>query len=82
MKTAEDFLNDLVQKLALPVHGTVVLRQFKPAKDGDPNWIVAAGRSADDALVVDMRKRHPKIDWSNVKERDGEWRIIRLTKTA
>jgi hypothetical protein len=29
-----------------------------------------------------MRKRHPSIDWSDIKERDGEWRVIKATKKA
>jgi hypothetical protein len=29
-----------------------------------------------------MRKRHPSIDWSDTKERDGKWRVIKATKTA
>jgi hypothetical protein len=85
MKTAQEFFDDFIRKAQLPVGSSVVLRENKPVNDSDPNWIVAVGKLSDDAytgLVADMRKRHPSIDWSDIKERDGEWRVIKATKKA
>jgi hypothetical protein len=85
MKTAQEFFEDFLRNAQLPVGSSVVLRENKPGSDSDPNWIIAVGRLSDDAhtrLVANMRKRHPNIDWSDIKERDGEWRVIKATKTA
>ena len=85
MKTAHEFFEDFIRKAQLPVGSSVVLRENKPGNDSDPNWIVAVGNLSDDActnLVADLRKRHPSIDWGDIKERDGKWRVIRATKTA
>ena len=86
MKTAEQLFEDIVQAIRLPAGGTVVLRELTPAASDEPNWVVAVGELPDDATkryenaVVDMRKRHPRIDWDRVEDRDGQWRIIRATK--
>jgi len=85
MKTAQEFFEDFIRNAQLPVGSSVVLRENKPGNDSDPNWIVAVGKLSDDAyttLVADMRKRHPSIDWSDTKERDGKWRVIKATKKA
>jgi hypothetical protein len=85
MKTAQEFFDDFILKAQVPVGSSVVLREYKPENDGDPNWVLAVGKLSDDAyakLVADMRKRHPSIDWSDIEERDGKWRVIRAIKTA
>lgn len=84
MKPAQKFFDDFIRKAQLPVGSSVVLRENKPVNDSDPNWIVAV-KLSDDAytkLVADMRKRHASIDWSGIKERDGEWRVIKATKKS
>jgi hypothetical protein len=85
MKTAQEFFDDFIHKAQLPLGSSVVLREKDPGNDGDTNWVVGAGGLSDDAydrLVADMRKRYPSIDWSDIKEREGKWRIIIATKTA
>ncbi len=85
MKTAQDFLVDFTHKVGLPKGGTIVLRECEPGNSNDPNWVVAAGEVSDHEhakAVADMRKQHPKIDWSGVEEREGQWRLIRSTKTV
>jgi hypothetical protein len=85
MKSAKEFSDDFIWKAQLPVGASIVFRENSPKNDSDPNWIVAIGKSSDDTcsgLVADMRKVHPRIDWSNIKDRDGEWRVIKATKMA
>ena len=85
MKPAQEFFEDFIRNAQLPVGSSVVLRENKPGNDSDPNWIVAVGKLSENAyttLVADMRKRHPRIDWTDSTERDGKWRVIRATKTA
>jgi hypothetical protein len=85
MKAARDFLVDFTHKVGLPKDGTVVLREYDPGNTNDPNWIVTGGGASDDEnakAVAEMRKRYPEIDWSDVKERDGKWRVIRAVKTV
>jgi hypothetical protein len=85
MKSAQEFFEEFIHNAHLPVGSSVVLRENKPTNDSDPNWIVAVGKLSDDAyttLVADIRKRHPSIDWKDIKEWDGEWRVIRATKMA
>jgi hypothetical protein len=85
MKKAQEFFEDFIRNAQLPVGSSIVLREYKPENDSDPNWIVAAGNLSDDAhtaLVAEMRKRHPSIDWSDTHERDGKWRVIKATKKA
>jgi hypothetical protein len=85
MKTAQKCFEEFIRNAQLPVGSSVVFRENKPESDSDPNWIVAVGKLSDDActkLVADMRKRHPSIDWSDVKERDGKWRVIRTIKSV
>jgi hypothetical protein len=85
MKTAQEFFEEFIRHAQLPIGSSVVIRENKPENDSDPNWIVAVGKVSDDAytkLVADMRKRHPSIDWSDIKERDGKWRAIKAIKTA
>jgi hypothetical protein len=85
MKTAQELFEDFIRNAKLPVGSSVAFREDKPRNDSDPNWIVAVGKSSNDecaSLVADMRKRHPSIDWSDIKEHDGEWRVFRAIKTA
>jgi hypothetical protein len=85
MRTAQEFFEDFIRNAQLPVGSSVVLRENKTGNNSDPNWIVAVGKLSDDActkLVADMRKRHPSINWSGIKERDGKWRVIRTVKTV
>jgi hypothetical protein len=83
MKAAQDFLIDFANKVGLPKNGTIVLLEREPGNGNDLNWVVTGGGRSDDEnakAVADMRKQHPKIDWSGVKEYDGKWRIIRAAK--
>jgi hypothetical protein len=86
MKNALGFFDDFIRNAQILVGSTVVLREDKPRNDSDPNWIPSVRETSDDALytkhVADMRKRYPRIDWSEIKERDGKWRVIRSVKTV
>jgi hypothetical protein len=85
MKDAQSFLIDFTNMVGLPVSGTVVLLEREPDNSNDPNWVVTGGGASDHEnakAVADMRKLHPRIDWSGVKECDGKWRIIMAVKTA
>jgi hypothetical protein len=86
IKTARAFFDDFIGNAQILVGSTVVLREREAKNDSDPNWISFLVKSSDDALymehVADMRKRHPKIDWSDVKDREGQWRIIRAVKKS
>ena len=86
MKSAQEFFDDFVRNARILSGSAVVLREDKPKGEGDPNWIASVRETSDDALyqkhVSDMRKRHPTIDWSDVKERDSNWRVIKAIKKA
>jgi hypothetical protein len=85
MKTAQELLVDFSDKVGLPVSGTMILLEREPENSDDPNWVVTGGGRSDSKnaeAVADMRKRYPKIDWSDVKEYDGKWRILRLLRSV
>ena len=71
--------------VGLPKDGTIVLLEREPENSNDPNWVVTGAGTSDHEkakAVADLRKQHPKIDWSDVQEYDGKWRIIRAIKTV
>ncbi|HZR03539.1 MAG TPA: hypothetical protein VFA81_10245 [Burkholderiales bacterium] len=88
MKTADQLFEDIIQAIGLPVGNAVVLRETTPTANDEPNWVVAAGDLPDDAkeryenAVIEMRKRHPRVDWDLIKDRDGQWRTIKAIKKA
>ncbi len=86
MKSAQEFFDDFIRNARLLVGTTVILREDKPRSDGEPNWLPAVKETSDDAAyqehLSDMRKRHPIIDWGDVKDYEGKWRVIRGIKTA
>ena len=57
------------------------MREREPENSDDTNWVAAASEYNAEA-VAEMRKKHPKIDWSDVKEREGQWRIIMADKKS
>lgn len=88
MKSAERLFDDFIEAAGLPVGNSVVMRERKPDADAEPNWVIASGDLPDDAkeryekAVARLRKEHPRVDWDRVKDREGEWRVIRARKTA
>ena len=82
LKSAQEFIEELVRAVR-PLKGQAIsLRETKPKAETDTNWITGAGVMPMDALtrydsaVVELRRQHPRIDWDGVTEREGEWRRI------
>jgi hypothetical protein len=88
MKTAQALFDDLVREIRLPVGQAIALTEDEPRGNHGQNWIAAVGNLPNDVkaryekVVEDLKKQHPSIDWSAVKERNGERRHIAGTKTV
>ena len=81
MKSAQDLLVEISNKIGLREGDTIVLTEHEPENSNDPNWIVAAFDYNARALE-DMRKENPKVDWSDVEKHDGKRRILEGVKKS
>jgi hypothetical protein len=80
LKGAREFIEDLVRMVRPPPGCAITLTEAKSAED--VNWITGTGVMPMPALgryniaVAEMRKEHPRIDWSGITEYHGERRRI------
>jgi hypothetical protein len=85
VKPAHEFLHDLVRATDGPPGGLIVLQETQPASDDAPNWIAKASPLPTHALHRydgardELQRQHPRVDWSDVTERNGPWRRIALS---
>jgi len=82
MKTAREFIEDLVRQVQPPVGSAIALTERDPKNVKDTNWITGAGVMPLDALlrydtaVAELRRQHPRVDWTGITEVDGGRRRI------
>jgi hypothetical protein len=82
LKGAQEFIEELVRYVQPPRGIAIALTERAPKESNDANWVTGAGIMSYDALsrydsaVAELRRQHPRIDWTGVTEFDGERRRI------
>jgi hypothetical protein len=83
MKTASELLDDLLGAVRPPDGNAIALRERTPKTDTDTNWMASFGVAPldviaryDSAATAELRRQHPRVDWTGISQRDGEWRHI------
>jgi hypothetical protein len=81
-KGAQEFIEELVRHVRPPRGVAIALTERPPKSAEDTNWVTGAGVMPMDALarydsaVIELRRQHPRIDWTGITEFDGEHRRI------
>lgn len=81
-KGAQEFIEELVHYVRPPRGCAIALTERTPRDVDDPNWVSGAGVMPPDALtrydsaVAELRRQHPRIDWTGITEVDGDRRRI------
>jgi|GEM_PF-3043379 len=82
LKTAQEFIEELVLAVRAPRGCAIALTERQPKDQNDTNWVTGAGVMPYDALsrydsaVAEMRRQYPRIDWEGNTEKDGDRRRI------
>jgi len=82
VKGAKEFIEDLVREVRPPKGTAISLTEREPKSADDVNWMTGVGVLPMDAIrryeiaLAELRKQHPRIDWSGIVELDGERRRI------
>jgi len=82
MKGAQEFVEDLVRHVRPPRGCAIALTEYDPKDADEPNWTAGTGNMPPDALsryesaVIELRRQHPRIDWTGITEKDGDRRRI------
>ena len=82
LKGAQEFLEELVHYVQPPRGTAIALTEREPKSADDTNWVTGAGVMPIDAVarydraVAELRRQHPRIDWTGITEVDGERRRI------
>jgi hypothetical protein len=82
LKSAQQFIEDLVRYVQPPKGSAISLTERTPKSVDDVNWVTGAGVMPRDAMaryeaaLAELRSQHPLIDWSGIREYDGEKRRI------
>ena len=82
LKGAQEFIEELVRDVRPPRGTAISLTERAPKSAEDTNWVTGAGVMPMEALtrydsaVVELRRQHPRIDWTGITEFDGERRRI------
>jgi len=81
MKSAEATLKELVLHVRPPRGCAIALWEWTSSRPTEPNWVAACGIMDAQKLVsytekiAELRKTHPKIDWSDIKILVGPRRV-------
>jgi hypothetical protein len=82
LKGAQEFVEDLVRAVRPPRGQAISVTERIPKDADDTNWMTGIGimsrdvMSRYDSAVAELRRQHPRIEWTGITEKDGEWRRI------
>lgn len=82
LKGAQEFIEELVRAVQAPPGCAISVTERDPTKGADTNWRAAAdimpipALSRYDSALAELRRQHPRIDWTAVTDMDGDKRRV------